>query len=86
MQKKTRSILEELESMHYERDSRHIIESRAENIIASAIRLIELMENTYDANEAEDLTRKLLNSIKLKDSQKFKRSLGRIMRNNNEIK
>ena len=78
MQKKTRSILEELESMHHERDSRHIIESKAEHIIASAINLIELLENTYDQSDAENLTRKLLNSIKLKDSLKFKRSLGRL--------
>jgi len=78
MQKKTRSILEELESMHTKRDSRYVIESRAENIIASAINLIELMEDTYTEEETENLTRKLLNSIKLKDSLKFKRSLGRI--------
>jgi hypothetical protein len=78
MQKKTRSILEELESMHTAHDTKHVIESRAANIIASAINLIELMEETYTAEEADDLKRKLLNSIKLKDSLKFKRSLGRI--------
>ena len=78
MQKKTRSILEELESMHTERDSRYIIESRAENIIASAINLIELMEDSYTAEEVDNLTRKLLNSIKQKDSLKFKSSLGRV--------
>jgi len=77
MKKKTRSILEELESMHHERDTRHVIESRAENLIANAIRLVELMEETYP-DRADDLTRKLLNSIKHKDSLKFKRSLGRV--------
>jgi len=78
MKHKTRSILEELELMHHARDSRYVIENRAENIIASAINLIELMEETYTEAEVEDLTRKLLNSIKLKNSLKFKRSLGRI--------
>lgn len=78
MKKKTRSILEELESMHHARDTRYVIETRAENIIASAVNLIELMEDTYTEAEVEDLTRKLLNSIKQKDSLKFKRSLGRI--------
>jgi len=78
MKHKTRSILEELESMHHARDSRYVIETRAENIIASAINLIDLMEETYTEAEVEDLTRKLLNSIKLKDSLKFKRSLGRV--------
>jgi hypothetical protein len=78
MQKKTRSILEELESMHHERDSKYVIESRAEHVITSAINLIELMEDTYTSDEVDNLTRKLLNSIKQKDSLKFKRSLGRI--------
>lgn len=78
MKKHTRSILEELELMHTERDSRYVIESRAENIIASAINLIKLMEETYTTEEVDDLTRKLLNSIKQKDSLKFKRSLGRV--------
>ena len=44
MQKKTRSLLEELDSMYVERDRRLIIESRADNIIASAIRLVEQIE------------------------------------------
>ena len=78
MKKHTRSLLEELESMHKERDARHVIESRAENIIASAINLIELMEDTYSKEDVDNLTRKLLNSIKQKDSLKFSRSLGRV--------
>jgi hypothetical protein len=78
MQKKTRSILEELESMHINRDSRYLIESRAENIMASAINLLEMISNTYSEADAENLTRKFLNSIKLRDPSKFKRSLGRV--------
>jgi DNA polymerase III delta prime subunit len=78
MQKKTRSILEELESMHIQRDARHLIESRAENIMASAINLLDMIAETYSEADAENLTRKLLNSIKLRDPSKFKRSLGRV--------
>jgi len=81
MQKKTRSILEELESMHQTRDTHHVVESRARNIITSAINLIETIETNYSESEANDLTRKLLNSIKNKDYQKFSRSLGRIDEN-----
>ena len=44
MQKKTRSLLEELDSMYVERDRRLIIETRADSVIASAIRLIEQIE------------------------------------------
>lgn len=78
MQRKTRSILEELESISTNRDSRYLIESRAENIIGSAINLLELISETYSEADADNLTRKLLNSIKLRDPSKFKRSLGRV--------
>ena len=62
MQKKTRSLLEELDSMYIEREKRHVIESRASNIIAGAIRLLEEIESTYTPEQAENLTRKLLNA------------------------
>ena len=75
MQKKTRSILEELESLHNERDSRHIIENRASNIISSAIRLLEQIDSTYTPEQAENLTRKLINAIKLRDPGKFTRTV-----------
>ena len=77
MQKKTRSLLEELDSLYIERDRRVIIENRATNVIASAIRLIEQIEAEYSAEQAENLTRKLLNAIKNKDSGKFSRSVRR---------
>jgi hypothetical protein len=75
MQKKTRSLLEELESLHIERDSRHIIENRASNIITSAIRLLEQIDSTYSPEQAENLTRKLINAIKLRDPSKFTRTV-----------
>jgi len=78
MQKRTRSILEELEDMHRERDVGHIVETRATNLIAGAIRLIDLIEDTYSPEEAEKLTKKLTNAIRLKDSGKFTRSLRKI--------
>jgi hypothetical protein len=75
MQKKTRSLLEELDSMYVERDRRLIIESRADNIIASAIILVEQIEQEFGAEQAENLTRKLLNAIRTKDAGKFSRSV-----------
>jgi hypothetical protein len=77
MQKKTRSILEELDSMYIERDNRHIIENRASNVISSAIRLLEQIEQNYDAEQAENLQRKLLNAIRLRDASKFTRTVRR---------
>jgi len=75
MQKKTRSLLEELDAMYIERDQRHVIETRAVNIISSAIRLMEQIESSYAPEQAENLQRKLLNAIKLKDPGKFTRTV-----------
>ena len=75
MQKKTRSLLEELDSMYIERDKRHVIETRANNIIASAIRLLEQIDESYTPDQADNLTRKLINAIKLRDPGKFTRSV-----------
>ena len=77
MHKKTRSILEELDSLYAERDHRLVIESRATHVIASAIRLIEQIEQAYSAEQAENLPRKLLNAIRNKDADKFARSVRR---------
>ena len=77
MQKKTRSLLEELDSMYIERDQRHVIENRATNIIASAIRLLEQIDQTYSPDQAENLKRKLLNAINQRDPAKFTRTVRR---------
>ena len=75
MQKKTKSLLEELQSFGDIRDMNHIIESRASNIITSAINLIELMQKQYSPDKAELLEKKLLSAIKGKDQERFAKSL-----------
>jgi hypothetical protein len=75
MQKKTRSILEELDGLYVDRDQRHVIESRGNNIISSAIRLLEQIDANYAPEQAENLTRKLINAIRLRDPGKFTRSV-----------
>jgi hypothetical protein len=81
MQKRTRSILEELDALYIEknadRDRRYIIETRADNVIASAIRLIEQIESSYSPEQADNLIRKLLNAIRDKDAKKFTRTVRR---------
>ena len=79
MQKKTRSILEELDAIYdkrnADRDRRYIIESRASNVIASAIRLLEEIESNFPADQADNLNRKLLNAIRDRDASKFVRTV-----------
>jgi hypothetical protein len=73
MQKKTRSLLEELEAIGNNRDTSHIIESRGHNIITSAINLLEMISRNYSPEQAELLERKLLGAIKTRDQNKFAR-------------
>ena len=75
MQKRTRSLLEELEIIGNNRDLNHVIESRAHNVITSAINLMELINRQYSPEKAELLEKKLLSAIKGKDTQRFAKSL-----------
>jgi hypothetical protein len=75
MQKRTRSLLEELEAIGSNRDMNHVIENRAINVITSAINLIELMNRQYSKDKAELLEKKLLSAIKSKDQRRFSKSL-----------
>jgi len=75
MQKQTRSLLQELEAIGNNRDTSHVIESRAHNIITSAINLLEMINRNYPKEQAEILERKLLGAIKSRDQGKFSKSI-----------
>ena len=75
MHKKTKSLLEELEAIGANRDISHLIESRANNIITSAINLLELINRHYDKEKAEILEKKLLSSVRSRDPYRFSKSL-----------
>ena len=78
MQRRTRKLLEELDSIAIEKDRVHLIESRATHLIASATNLIDMIRNSYDDQIAEDMERKLLLGIKRQDSTKFTNGLKRL--------
>jgi len=78
MRKSTRSILEELSDIGLSRDTDSIVESRGSNIITSAINLMDLIRENYDAETAAELERRFINSIKGADPTKFKRGIKRI--------
>lgn len=75
MQKRTKSLLEELESIGNNRDMNHVIENRANNVITSAINLIELINRHYSPDKAEILEKKLLSAIKGRDANRFSKSM-----------
>ena len=81
MQKRTRSILTELDELLTHKDKDNLLESRANNIINGAINLIKYIRENYEADQAGELERRLLNAIKGQDPAKFSRGIRKI---NNE--
>lgn len=75
MQKRTRSILDELDTLSAQRDRTQLIESRASHVIQGAINLINYIKENYDTDTASELERRLLNSIKSQDTNKFIRGI-----------
>lgn len=78
MQKRTRSILLELDELLIHKDKENLLESRATNIINSAINLIKYIRESYDEQTAGDLERRLLNAIKGQDPSKFSRGVRKL--------
>ena len=78
MQKKTRSILDELAHMPVTKDRENLVESRASHVIQGAINLINYIRENYEPAQAEELERRLLNSIRTQEPEKFKRGVRRM--------
>jgi hypothetical protein len=53
------------------------VESRASHVISGAINLINYIKENYDAEQAAELERRLLNSIRAQDPAKFARGVRR---------
>lgn len=79
MRKKTRSILEELNNLGKPKNDDLLIEATASNIIESSINLLNMIHRVYDQDNAAELERRFLNSIRSGDPRKFKRSITRII-------
>lgn len=78
MNRKFSSLLEELDNYAPRKDRDLFIESRALQVIASTNNLIKLIEENYSAEQADELKRRLFNSIKSGDESKFRRKIGQI--------
>ena len=78
MKLSTRSILQELNQSAEVRSTDAVIESRATNIINSAINLLESLHKNYTPEQADELERRLINAIKGQDPSKFIRGVRKI--------
>jgi len=69
--------------MSVQRDRSSLVESRANNVISSAINLLNYIRENYNEEQALELERRLLNSIRSQDPQKFTRGVRRLGKNEN---
>lgn len=75
MDKKLRGIIDELLDYAPPRDKELFIESRGQQVIASALNLIRLIRESFDEDVAGDLSRRLIRAIASEDPEKFSRRL-----------
>jgi hypothetical protein len=86
LKRATRSLLEELNSISVQKNSEAVIESRATHVIDSAINLLSLIRENFTPEQAYELERRLINSIKGGDPSKFVRSIRRLRDNKETAK
>jgi hypothetical protein len=78
MKIRTRSILQELNEIAEVRNKDSLFESRATNIINSAINLLESLHKNYTPEQADELERRFVNAIRGQDPAKFVRGIRKI--------
>lgn len=76
--KKFRSLIDELTDYAPVRDRDLFIESRAEQVLSSVSHLMRLIRENYDAETADDLQKRIINSIRTEDHNKFRRRIRQI--------
>ena len=78
LKRATKSLLEELNSITFKKNNEAVIESRATHVIDSAINLLTLIKENFPPDQAYELERRLINSIKGSDPSKFTRGIRKL--------
>lgn len=81
MKKRTKSLLEEINSIAPKTDKAQLLESRGNNAISSIINLIEMIESSYDEETSSDLIKRVMLSIKNRDTDRFNRGVKKLRDN-----
>jgi hypothetical protein len=76
--RRSKSILEEISSYVPQKSREELIESRAQHIIVSAINLLETIDESFSPEEAESLKKRFISSIRGADPNRFSRMVHRI--------
>ena len=78
MKKRTRSLLEEINSLAPRKDKTAILESKGNNAISSIINVMEMIDLQFDEDTAADLQKRIMLSIKNRDPERFNRGVKKI--------
>lgn len=78
LKRATKSLLDELNSISERKNGEAIVEARATHVINSAINLLTLIKESFPPEQAYELERRLINSIRGGDSAKFTRSIRKL--------
>jgi len=78
LKKRTRSILEEINSISPTKDKTGIVESRGSNAIQSLINIMEMIDTKFDKETASDLQKRIILSIKNRDPERFNRGIKKL--------
>jgi len=76
--RKSRSILEEISTYVPQKSKEDLIEARAQHIIVSAINLLESIDENFSPAEAEMLRKRFVSSIRGASPDRFTRMVHRI--------
>jgi len=76
--KKTRRLLDELDEILVRKDRESVVESKAIHVIHSAMNLMNYIRENFSQDDADDLEKRLLNSIRSHEPEKFVRGIRRI--------
>lgn len=78
MKKRTKSLLEEINSIAPAKDKTQILESRGANALNGLINLLDMIDESFDSETAADLNKRILLSIKNRDSDRFIRGIKKL--------
>ena len=79
--RKSKSILEEINSYVPSKNKEDLVENRAQHIIASSINLMNSIDEIFTEEDAERLKKRFISSIRSGDSRKFTRMMARLKNN-----
>ncbi len=75
MSDKFKSLLDELDHMVPKKDKYTVLEARVHHFLSSGINILKQIEENFSPEEADELSRRLFNSLKGRNPAKFERKI-----------